>query len=102
MRSGKIVMFGILASALLGSACNRADEPRDSAVREEATADVEAKRQQERNDEISRLDNRVAEIDRKYAEATQEVAAEKKATTPGLREELKEDVSNVKQAVNDL
>lgn len=103
MRSGNIVMYGILASALLGSACNRADEPRDPAVREEANAaDVEAKRQQERNDEISRLDNRVAEIDRKYAEASQEVANEKKATTPGLREELKEDVSNVKQAVNDL
>jgi hypothetical protein len=102
MRSGKIVMFGILASALLGGACNRADEPRDAAVREEATADVEAKRQQERNDEITRLDSRVAEIDRKYAEANQEVVADKKTPTAGLREELKEDVANVKMAVSEL
>ena len=104
MRSGKIMMFGILASALLGGACNRADEPRnDSAVREEAnSAEVEAKRQQERNEEIARLDNRVAEIERKYAEANQKVVTEKKTPTAGLREELKEDVSNVKLAVNDL
>ena len=55
MRSGKIMMFGILASALLGGACNRADEPRnDSAVREEAnSAEVAAKRQQERSEEIA-------------------------------------------------
>jgi hypothetical protein len=101
MRSGKIVMFGILASAMLGGACNRADEPR-ATVSDEAAADVEAKRQQERSEEISQLDNRVAEIDRKYAEAKQEVAADNKATAAGLREELMEDVTNVKQAVNDL
>jgi hypothetical protein len=103
MGSGKIMVFGILASALLSGACNRADEPRDAAVRDEANvADVEAKRQQERNDEIARLDTRVAEIDHKYVEANQEVAKEGKTTTAGLREELKEDVSNIKQAVNDL
>ena len=103
MRSGKIMMVGILASALLGAACNRAEAPRDAAAREEATAaDVEAKRQQERNEEISKLDNRVAEIDRKYAEAKQEVVADKKTPTAGLREELSEDVTNVKQAVNEL
>lgn len=103
MRSGKIVMAGILASALLGGACNKAEEPRDAAARDEATAaDAEAKRQQERNEEISKLDGRVAEIDRKYAEAKQEVVADKKTPTAGLREELSEDVSNVKQAVNEL
>src|SRR5687768_4996676 len=49
MRYGKLMVFGILASALLGGACNRADEPRDTAVREETTpADAAAKRQQER------------------------------------------------------
>ena len=103
MRSGKIVMAGILASALLGGACNKAEEPRDAAAREGATAaDAEAKRQQERNEEISKLDSRVAEIDRKYAEAKQEVIEDKKTPTAGLREELSEDVTNVKQAVNEL
>jgi archaellum component FlaC len=103
MRYGKLVIFGVLASALLGGACNRADTPRDAAVSEEANAaDVAAKRQQERNEEISRLDTRVAEIEREYAHANQEVVSEKKTPTAGLREELKEDVNNVKQAVNDL
>jgi archaellum component FlaC len=103
MRYGKLMMSGVIASSLLGAACNRADEPRDATVREQTTAaDEAAKRQQERNEEISRLDNRVAEIEREYAEANQEVAKEGKTPTAGLREELKEDVTNAKQAVSDL
>ena len=61
-----------------------------------------AERQQERNEEIARLDQRVAEIEREYSEANQKVVNEKKTPAPGLREELKEDVTNVKQAVSDL
>jgi chromosome segregation ATPase len=100
---GKLVMSGILASALLGGACNKAEEPGDAAVRTDApAADAAAERQQERSEEISRLETRVVEIERDYAEAKQEVVDEKKTPTAGLREELKEDVSNVKQAVNDL
>jgi uncharacterized protein YicC (UPF0701 family) len=99
---GKLMAVGILAPALL-IGCNR-DERRDTAVQQEtsdSTTDA-AKRQQERTDEIARLDQRVAEIDREYAEATQEVARDNKTPTAELREELKEDVSNVKRAVGDL
>lgn len=104
MRYGNLMMVGIVAPALVIGACNRGGEPRDASVRDDVatTAADAADRQQERNEEISRLDQRVAEIEREYAEANQKVVADKKTPTAGLREELKEDVSNAKQAVNDL
>jgi hypothetical protein len=97
---GKLMAVGILAPALFVG-CNR-DERRDTTVQQESTAADAAKRQQERTDEIARLDQRVAEIDREYAEANQEVARDNKTPTAELRAELKEDVSNVKRAVSDL
>jgi archaellum component FlaC len=98
----KLTIVGVLAPALMIGACNRSDESRDPAAQQAAPADVAAERQQERNDEIAQLDQRVAEIEREYSEASQKVVSEKKTPTTGLREELKEDVTNVKQAVNEL
>ena len=100
----KLIIVGIVAPTLLLGACNRNPESREPAARDGAvtTADEAAKRQQERADDISQLDKRVAEIEREYAEAKEKVVADKKTPTEGLREELKEDVSNVKQAVADL
>jgi hypothetical protein len=100
----KLMIVGIVAPALLLGACNRNPEPGEPGVRDEAanTADEAAKRQQERADDISRLDQRVAELEREYTEANKEVVADNKTPTAGLREELKEDVGQVKQAVNDL
>jgi archaellum component FlaC len=99
----KLMIVGIVAPALLLGACNR-NPDRDPGVRDEAatSADEATKRQQERADDISRLDQRVAEIEREYTEASQEAVADKKTPTAGLKEELKEDVTNVKQAVSDL
>lgn len=104
MRYANLMIVGIVAPALLIGACNRRGESRDAAVRDDAatTAADATQRQEQRNEEISRLDQRVAEIEREYAEASQKVVADKKTPTAGLREELKEDVGNVKQAVNDL
>ena len=104
MRYGKLMIVGIVAAALPVGACNRADRPRDAEVRNDTanTVDDAAKRQEARAEDISQLDKRVAEIEREYAEAKEKVVADKKTPTEGLREELKEDVSNVKQAVNDL
>ena len=100
----KLMIVGIVAPTLLFGACNRNPESREPAVRDEVahTADEAAKRQQERADDISQLDKRVAEIEREYTKANEKVVAEKKTPTEGLRAELKEDVNNVKQAVNDL
>jgi archaellum component FlaC len=98
---GKLIAVGVLAPALL-IGCNR-NEPRETTAQEPAaSADAAANTQRERNDEIARLDQRVADIEREYNEASQEAAREKKTPTPELREELKEDVTNVKRAVSDL
>jgi hypothetical protein len=103
MRYGKLMIVGIVAAALPVGACNRADRPRDEVRTDTATTvDDAAKRQEARAEDISRLDKRVAEIEREYAEAKDEVVKDQKTPTAGLREELKEDVGNVKQAVSDL
>jgi hypothetical protein len=104
MHCKKLMIVGIVAPALVAGACNRRGESQEPAVRDEAanTVDDAAKRQQQRDEDISRLDKRVAEIEREYTEANQEVAEDRKTPAPGLKEELKEDVGNVKQAVNEL
>jgi hypothetical protein len=104
MQYRHVAIVGTLAFALCGGACNReAAEVRDEtaeASREVADRAAELKRQ--RDDEIARLDERVAAIERDYAEAKGKVASGTRTATAGLREELQEDVTNVRQAINNL
>lgn len=94
-------IIGTLAVALSTGACNRgADESRDANA--EITADRAADLQRQRGEDITGLDNRVAEVEREYGEANQRVASGSRTASTGLREELKEDVTNVRRAVNDL
>lgn len=101
----KFTIVATLASALLSGACNRdASESRDTVVDEgrAGNADRAAELQRERNDDIARLNTRVTEVERDYAEANQKVESGNRTATAGLREELKEDVANIKKAVTDL
>jgi archaellum component FlaC len=102
MHYGRITIAVSFALALLSGACNR--ESRETSVDRgpTASADRAAELQRERNDEITRLNDRVTEIEREYGEATQQVESGKRTATAGLREELKEDVANIKTAVHDL
>jgi hypothetical protein len=84
-----------LVVGLSAAACNRQQPPSETVER---TADV----QQERTDDISQLNERVSEIEKKYAENNAEVVSGDRTATAGLREELKEDVANVKEAVAEL
>jgi hypothetical protein len=105
MQTGKVTIIGALALSLVSGACNRGvDESRDAAVGEEKTnnADRVAELQRERNDDIARLNERVSEIEREYVAANQKVESGNRTATAGLREELKEDVANIKKAVGDL
>ena len=99
----KTASIGILALALSG-ACNRTTDSRDTTTGEEVSrnADRAAELQQKRNEDISQLDKRVVEIERDYAKANQKIVSGNRTASAGLREELQEDVTNVKKAVADL
>jgi hypothetical protein len=105
MHYRNVATIGIVGLALAAGACNRdAAESRDTTAREERTPNVDrtAELQRERDDEISGLEQRVADIERDYAQANQKVASGARTATAGLREELKEDVTNIKTAVSEL
>jgi len=93
---------GTLAAALAAGACT--GEPREATTPPAVSREVDrtAEQKQQRDEEISRLDQRVAKVERDYAEANQKVASGKRTPTTGLRGELKEDVTNVRRAVDDL
>ena len=88
----------------MAGACNNASDSPNGTAGQDVARNVDAKAdlQRQRDDEVSRLDTRVAEIESRYAEANQKIVSGEHKATAGLREELKEDITNVKKAVNDL
>lgn len=92
-------IIGALSFVAVGSACNR-NAPSDSATAVDADRASDA--QQARIEDISKLDQRIVAIEQEYAEQNREVASGERKATAGLQEELKEDVANVREAVDDL
>ena len=106
MHGVKITGIGLVALAVMAGACRNSEvgESPNASARQDAPRNVDAKAdlQRERDEEISRLEKRVADIESEYAEANQKIVSGQRKATAGLREELKEDVTNVKKAVSDL
>ena len=104
MHAVKVTTIGIAALAVLAGACNNVGESPNVGAGQDVARNVDAKAelQRERDDDVSHLEKRVAEIEREYSEANQKIVSGKSKATAGLREELKEDVTNVKKAVSDL
>ena len=104
MHFKSIVGMAAVVLAVGVAGCNRAaQETRDEA--KETAADVAnatADAQRQRNDEVSRLTSRVADIEREYAARSEQLVAGTRTATGELREEVKEDVANVKEAVASL
>ena len=105
MQHRGLATIGTVVLALGISGCSR--DPVDS--RETTSADTAessaaraAELQRERDEDLARIDERVREIDREYGETREEVATGATKATAGLREELREDVANVKEAAADL
>jgi len=100
----KTLIGGALAVALAAGACNRdaKDTRKETVKEEEKVADKAAAVEKERNDEIARLNERVVQLQRDYADKTAVLAAGKRTATSALREEVQEDVNNVQKAVANL
>jgi predicted nucleic acid-binding Zn-ribbon protein len=96
MRKAKAIAAVALAAALLAPACNRAQPA------EERGETAEDRAVRERNDDVAELDKRTADIERKWSEMQAEVKEENRAPTAALRDEVREDVANVKDAVAGL
>jgi hypothetical protein len=94
----------LCASMAVAGACDRAnpEKTRQETVEPDRRADEAAQQQKAHADDLARLNERVAEVERKYADKSHEVASGARTPTTGLREEVKEDVTHAKDAVRDL
>jgi hypothetical protein len=103
-RIAGLIGWSVLALPLVtAGACNREPAPENSRAAQTAEAPSEnAGRQDDHSADIARLNARVADIEKKYTEKNQQVATGRRTATAGLREEVKEVVANVKEAVRDL
>jgi hypothetical protein len=98
------VGIAVLGLTIGAGGCNSpAQETRDDAKETSSDlAEASADAQRQREADVSRLNERIAQIERDYAAKGEQLAAGKKAAASGLREEVHEDVTNVKQAVANL
>jgi len=100
MRKANAIAILTVASALVGAACNRPAPAEERAeVAAEAADDGAVK---ERIDDVAELDKRVVDLDHKWTEMQAEVKEEQAAPTAALRQEVREDVANVKEAIAGL
>ena len=88
----------VISTAFAGAACNREATTTNTTATTERTTDL----QRERTDAVTDLNNRVTRVEREYVENEGEVKSGARTATSGLREELREDVGNVKKAIADL
>src|SRR5687767_11601135 len=99
-RASWIVALGVAIAAT--GACTREAAQDTTATADVAATDRTAELQRERDQDIARLTDRVTKIERDYQQQTVDRPRGTAGATPGLREEVQEDVKNVRQAVDDL
>lgn len=91
----------VLSAAFATGACNRDAGP-DTATTTGATTERTTDIQRERTEAVADLNERVSKVEREYVENENQVKSGTRTATAGLREELREDVGNVKEAIADL
>jgi hypothetical protein len=96
MRYAKVTTIVAFAAALTASACNRSQPAEETTVRDEA---AEAR---QRLQETEALEKKVADLDREWNDMQAKMADEKNKATAALQSEIKEDLTNVHEAVADL
>jgi len=104
MHYGRAPWIVALGMAVATAGACSSEVARDTTATADVTANADraAELQRERDQDIAKLTERVAEIERGYQQQTAERPRGTAGATPGLREEVQEDVKNVRQAVADL
>jgi hypothetical protein len=92
----------VLSAAFASGACNRDAAPTTSTNTAAATTERTTDIQRERTEAVADLNERVSKVEREYVENEGQVKSGTRTATSGLREELREDVGNVKRAIADL
>jgi|SRR5688572_21719040 hypothetical protein len=96
----KVIGAVVFSTAVASGACNRDATP--TTTTSSATTEQTTDLQRERTETVADLNDRVAKVESEYVEKEGEVKSGARTATPGLREELREDVNNVKRAIADL
>jgi len=108
MHHRMITVVGLLTLAVGVGACSRdaTVEPRDQAAAPAATrqADRASELQRQRDQDLAKMDDRVAALERTYQEkrATSATGTVGTAGTTAVRDEFKSDLDDMRKAVNNL
>ena len=99
-RAPWIVAMGLVIAA--GACTREAAQDNTSTAEVTAKTDRAAELQRERDQDIVQLTDRVTEVERKYQQQIADRPRGTAGATAGLREEIQEDVKNIRHAVDDL
>jgi hypothetical protein len=97
MRYANVVSSLLMVTAVAVTSCNRSEPAREAAAEDRAATEL-----RDRNSEAAELEKRVIDIETRWTEMEAKVKDEARTPTTALRTEVKEDVTNARQAVTNL
>ena len=97
MRYAHLTLVLGLSAGLTVAACNR-PTTEEQPARQDAAADDRDRQQ----DEVAQLERRAADLEREWNEMEARVSRDTAAATTALKAEVKEDLTNVREAIADL
>ena len=98
MMYARVMTMGMMTVALAAPACNRSSAP-EATTEAAREADELMKK---RIDDTAELEKRVVDLERRWTEMQAEIKADDRSPTAALRNEVKEDVANMRAAVENL
>ncbi len=102
MRSPTMIAAAAIAAALT-AACGGQEPTREPATDAAARPDTAAtEAQRKRDEDRTKMENRVADLEGRWTELSATLAANSRSATAAIKEEVIEDVKNVRGAVADL
>jgi len=102
MRNRTTINIGAVCVVLMTAACNQPEPPPATATTVSRESAAAAELERKRRDEMAQMDSRVADLERRWTEMESKLTAKTRTATATLRDEVKEDVSNVRRATADL